>query len=605
MKRLAVLLLSLLMLLSMNGCMSLYLLSEQIDPDGMLLAEETVMPQVVITPNPEVEALPESTESITEHDAGIKFSDMVYTRPDTDAIYAAVDALEALLDSDAADVDALLSAYQTMLDLYNAASDEMSMAYVLYSFDVTDDRYKTEYDDLVVALTDVDVRMTDVSIRLFDDPRTADAMLRTYGEDFIRVVRDGRELNSPEIQPFVEREQKLTGEYDTLRTTFVYEENGKSYTMEDIAAIADSNYEEYVRLYDAYYAEFNRQAGDIYLQLVELRDEIAKTLGFSTYTDYQYRCYSRDYTPEDARKLHAAVKKHIVPLYYNAVLSFYINKGFDALEAVVLSEQDFMRILRSELSDVSPEARDALDYMLKNELYTTTQSNTKMESSYSTYLGTYDSPFLFTEWTDPVTSGATMMHELGHFTRFCIEPADAWSVVDPLDILEIDSQGLEMMLVHEYDDFYGAVSENAKKNHLIDGLYALITGCMEDEFQQAVYADPDMTLEEMNVVYKRLADEYGMTDLYGFVGTEWAIIPHSFQSPLYYISYAVSVIPALELYVMADADDELAAETYSKLLHRPVYAELRETMDAIGLSDPMEERTVQLIAQVLEGELIG
>ena len=50
MKRLAALLLSLLMLLSMNGCMSLYLLSEQIDPDGTLLAEETVMPQVVIRP---------------------------------------------------------------------------------------------------------------------------------------------------------------------------------------------------------------------------------------------------------------------------------------------------------------------------------------------------------------------------------------------------------------------------------------------------------------------------------------------------------------------------------------------------------------------------
>jgi len=615
-QRLAALVLVFAMLLPASGCMSLYLFSEEIDPDGTLFSaaeEEQTYPIEIPAPTeaPKPTAAPAATaepapyESIIQNDTGIKFSEMVYTRPDTDAIYDAVEALEDAYEAGEEDVAALLKRYDAMIALYDAASDEMSLAYVLYSMDVTDDHYKDEYDDLVVALTDLDVLMTDISIKLFDDPRTADAMLAAYGEDFIDCVRSGRELNSPEIQKYIEKEQKLTGEYDELRTTFVYKERGKTYTMEDIAAIAETDYEEYARLYNAYYAAFNKKAGAIFLELVELRDAIAKTLGFRNYTEYQYRCYNRDYTPAEARQLHNAVKNFIVPLYFNGILSFYMNNGYEQVEAIRVEEEPFFDMLQEELASVSPEALEAFEYMRRNELYTTEQSDTKMEAGYTTYLGAYESPFLFMEFTDDTGSAATVMHELGHFTRFCIEPADSWSIVDPLDVLEIDSQGLELMLVHEYDDFYGEAGEMAAKEHLLNGLYALITGCMEDEFQQKVYANPDMTLEEMNEYYAELASAYGMTDLYGFSGTEWAIIPHTFQSPLYYISYAVSVVPSLELWAMAEEDENRAAATYQSLLHRPTFTVLREVLAENGLSDPLAGATVKHLAEVLSETLIG
>jgi len=294
-----------------------------------------------------------------------------------------------------------------------------------------------------------------------------------------------------------------------------------------------------------------------------------------------------------------------VPLYFNGILSFYMNNGYEQVEAIRVEEEPFFDMLQEELASVSPEALEAFEYMRRNELYTTEQSDTKMEAGYTTYLGAYESPFLFMEFTDDTGSAATVMHELGHFTRFCIEPADSWSIVDPLDVLEIDSQGLELMLVHEYDDFYGEAGEMAAKEHLLNGLYALITGCMEDEFQQKVYANPDMTLEEMNEYYAELASAYGMTDLYGFSGTEWAIIPHTFQSPLYYISYAVSVVPSLELWAMAEEDENRAAATYQSLLHRPTFTVLREVLAENGLSDPLAGATVKHLAEVLSETLIG
>ena len=96
-----------------------------------------------------------------------------------------------------------------------------------------------------------------------------------------------------------------------------------------------------------------------------------------------------------------------------------------------------------------------------------------------------------------------------------------------------------------------------------------------------------------------------MVDLYGFAGTEWAVIPHTFQSPLYYISYAVSVIPALELYVMAEENEDAAAATYRAVLHRTTYTALREVMAENGLSDPLAEQTIIALAKALEQPLVG
>ena len=71
---------------------------------------------------------------------------------------------------------------------------------------------------------------------------------------------------------------------------------------------------------------------------------------------------------------------------------------------------------------------------------------------------------------------------------------------------------------------------------------ALITGCLYDELQQYVYAEEDLTLEKINQEYCRLCKEYGLipadderTELYS-----WYQVPHTFTSPCYYISYAVS-----------------------------------------------------------------
>src|ERR1700752_1788836 len=54
---------------------------------------------------------------------------------------------------------------------------------------------------------------------------------------------------------------------------------------------------------------------DLYTQLIQKRNEVAKNAGFSNYRDYKFVELGRfDYTKEDCFRFHDAVKQHIVPL---------------------------------------------------------------------------------------------------------------------------------------------------------------------------------------------------------------------------------------------------------------------------------------------------
>mgnify|MGYP000223011106 CR=1 FL=1 len=65
---------------------------------------------------------------------------------------------------------------------------------------------------------------------------------------------------------------------------------------------------------------------------------------------------------------------------------------------------------------------------------------------------------------------------------------------------------------------------------------SVLQGCAEDEFQQAVFEDPDMPLDEMNLLHAQIYQDYmGYPLVY-----EWVDIHHHFETPFYYVSYATS-----------------------------------------------------------------
>ncbi|MEG2215545.1 MAG: hypothetical protein RRZ24_00020 [Clostridia bacterium] len=571
------------LLLPMSGCTAIRLF--QFANEIMITPE----PQPTITPVP----LP-----IDNRD-NIRFSEMTYTRPDIGAITEKIDTIMADIQAEKP-VAGLMKAYEELQAMYNDAESQMSLAYLLYAFDVTNDTYQQEYTMLQSELTTLDLSMTDVSIALFESSDEAEQTARTeFGEDYVDTVYADETLNDEKIQDLLDAENELITEYDRMTASFTLMEGGRKWTLDEILGSDTLDYNSFTRLYTTYCKAFNVQAGNIYLELLGVRKQIAEKLGYGSYAAYGYDLFGRDYSITDVKALHAAIKKYIVPVYVNAedvdTYELY-SKRYD--------QETFLDSLTVAATKFSPALAESLGFMLRNDLYDFSVSAKKMVGSFTTYLPNYNAPFMFSQWTGSSSGVTTVIHELGHFTNYYHNAVAGWSAADCLDLAEVDSQALELLMMPYYELFYGDQAESAKKDRLLDCMYALVTGCMEDEFQQEVYANPSMSLEEINRLYQKLAKEYGLVELYGYTGEEWTLITHTFQTPMYYISYAVSMVPALELWEQSQIDPQIASETYFRISNRAPYAGFRQTLTDNGLSDVFSETTIARLAKRIQEQLM-
>ena len=117
----------------------------------------------------------------------------------------------------------------------------------------------------------------------------------------------------------------------------------------------------------------------------------------------------------------------------------------------------------------------------------------------------------------------------------------------------------------------------------MDVISAVLDGCLMDDWQREVYENPDMTLDEINDCFGRLANEYGEG---GYPGAEylWCEIPHNFENPMYYISYAISAMGALQIWDQSRDNYAAGMESWENLIKAGPYADTySDTMKNVGL----------------------
>ncbi len=125
-------------------------------------------------------------------------------------------------------------------------------------------------------------------------------------------------------------------------------------------------------------------------------------------------------------------------------------------------------------------------------------------------------------------------------------------------------------------------------------------GCLYDEFQSTVYQNPDMSLEEINQLYKQLAVQYGYLYDDDEEVYDWIQVSHNFQNPLYYISYATSALSSLDLWLISLEDRDKAVDIYLDLVELSLSLPYRKTIKQVGLRDIFRSKTIPEMAEELE-----
>ena len=340
---------------------------------------------------------------------------------------------------------------------------------------------------------------------------------------------------------------------------------------------------------------------EIYLQLVSVRAQMAELAGAASYPEYAYSAlYSRDYTPVDAQKIWKTAKEDFAPLLQKYTDSLTQALWKEDLSAGECTEERIAQALCYGASRMSPEIRQAAEYLLDHRLYDISYDRKKLLTGYTTYLYSFDVPFIFNCPDGSYTDYTDMFHEFGHWVAGYYHGSDPFYGVTDFDLSELQSQGMEVMFLQFYDELFGDTAQVLRGETLLNLVYSVVTGAMYDEFQQRVYLEPDLNKERLLEIFREVYESYGFEPYDGYE-YEWADVIHNFQQPLYYISYAVSAIPALELYVQSTESPNEAMDTYLRVagMSDEEYY-LTDALRETGLSNSMKSPIGDVIAQELE-----
>lgn len=484
-------------------------------------------------------------------------------------------------DTDFADMYA-----EADLDYFRSLGDELlSVASGSPDSDSFDDAAFYFIDEYYYICTAHDL----ANLRYYRDPSDQEALAAMNQAYADRGEADG-------IFWDIMHQVALTDSYDLL-ADYCGESQAQVFSAYDPDASSDSSLRNReTELVNKYYSlsaspepDFDACA-DVFVELVNVRREIAAAAGNDSYADYAYyQTYSRNYTPEDSRSVWAAVKDYFVPIRTELKAMLQDNYAKLMESGIEVSSQDALDALGTVAHGLSPEAAKAYDYLVEHGLCDIDLLSTKAGASFTTLLRWYNEPYIFLSTDGSCSDYSSAIHEFGHFLNYYAAPADLTFGTLDYEVAEMQSIGMEFMATHWYEELFGPDTAHML---LIEALYnatlCVIDGALYDEFLQRVYAEEDLTRERVCEIYTEVFEEYGYVPYDGYEW-EWVYVPHNFDSPFYYISYCIASIPVLGLYGELQTSPETAADTYMRLvaMNTGLYS-VGEAVSELNLSDPLD-----------------
>ncbi|MEN9685412.1 MAG: hypothetical protein RLZZ28_1198, partial [Bacteroidota bacterium] len=153
---------------------------------------------------------------------------------------------------------------------------------------------------------------------------------------YLRSVKKSIELFREANIPLQAELSVMQQQYGAIAGKMTVEVNGQEYTLQQAARFLESHDRELRK--EVYYKIQERRLQDkqpmheLYSQLIQKRNQVAKNAGFANYRDYKFVELGRfDYSREDCYQFHEAVKLHVLPLIEKIYEKKKKKLGLDSL----------------------------------------------------------------------------------------------------------------------------------------------------------------------------------------------------------------------------------------------------------------------------------
>lgn len=351
------------------------------------------------------------------------------------------------------------------------------------------------------------------------------------------------------------------------------------------------------------------ECAEVYLKLVKLNNTIVDREKYSSYIDYMYDVYQRDYTPEETDRIASSVSRLM-----NEADSLLTQKIIE-LEYEMLKDGDAglvfennMKIAQQYAYRISDELSMSAAELIEKGLYRTGSGTDSEQRAYTTMLSYTNNAVIYQYLYGYYNDMADSIHEFGHFNAMRLSAIPTLYIRgNNIDIAEVQSQGLEVLYTQFYEPIYGRYAGTMRLMEAMDLIRSVAAGFIGSEFENYVYENADnMTAKDVVEKYSEIKNRYKVYDV------DFYRIPHFFASPGYYVSYAVSALAAINLWDVMYSDPELAVSMYNDFSHYPIWGTtgFSEALDTAGFENVLstefiENRASRFLSVISSGRIYG
>ena len=471
------------------------------------------------------------------------------------------------------EVDAL---YLQFEEAFYHTAQQMTIASIIYYYDMSDEESKNRHLDTQEMFYDIQDKYTESCRTMYLSSPYASEFFDGWSEEEIQSLLDF----DPTTTALKKEIEELQVQYNSLSNN-----------------------------------AFTDGSAEIYAQIVTKGNQLARLYGYDNYYEYASKnVYGRDYSTEDLQKFQDYVVEYVVPRYsklkkweeiYNLSSSrrdlaiSFLSDSFDSSNM----NKNYLLLYLDSLGDTTMGVamRDVFDS--KNCIFSSeSQSH---PTAFCTYMYEDETPFcLFGSSGQTVN---TMVHEIGHYYASYVN-----NDLNNYDLCETHSQANEyLFLQYCKGEINSKVYEVVRYYNLFNSYYIILCATIIDDFEQRVYsldsvegftsADFDAIMTEVIADYGKTPEWFAtnITDMYSY----WRKV--AIDNPVYYISYAVSSIAAVEIFAIAESTAEnegyeAAQQIYIGLVEGVTEEDgFCEALKKVGLYTPFEEEAFQKVAATM------
>lgn len=557
-----------------------------------------------------------------------KFSTLEYKRPDYEKIAAmATETKERIERANSyVEVKEAILAYD---EWGKDFSTDTVIASIRHTLDTTNEFYEKENEYIDTTFPTIMPQLLAVDEALMNSPFRAE-LEKEYGKQFfVKRELDKKTFCEANI-PLMQQQAKLCNEYEKMMATAEIPFDEKKLNLYGLQKYFEHEDREVrkaaVAAYSAFYHKNEPRLEEIWDDLIRIRNEMGRNLGYENYIPVGYMRQGRtDYGQKEVESFREQVRTVIVPIcqkLYEAQakrlgvndFSFYDEKRiFPDGNAVPAGDDDFMVNEAAKMyHEMSPETGEFIDFMIAHELMDLKNKPGKASTGYMTELQRYLAPFVFSCFNQTIFDMQVLTHELGHafagFMAMRNQPiSDFYSV--STDIAEIHSMSMEQFAYPYAERFFGEQADKFRFAHLQEAITFVPFGVAVDEFQHICYANPSLTPKERTLEWKKLEQKYMPWRTYAADdffdrGGFWYHKIHIYLYPMYYINYTLTTMGAMEFKKKERENHAQAWTDYLNLCKCGGSMSYLETLSYANLANPFAQGSVESAMRVAREELM-